>query len=468
LYFSGRNDVVAVSFMPLFSKSRDPELYAQRHGLYFAFYNALNWQVGAGVPTVLFMEYIGADSFQAGLVYGWTLLLTPVQVFATMWLPRLGFKKLTMAGWGARGWFLVAPLALAIFGPDRPQSWMVTTMVLAMFFYSLSRAIGSAAITTWITALVPSSIRGRYWSTDQMMGGTAAVGTLVVCTAMFAILPARWAFTVQYLIAIGGAWMAYRCLKLLPDIERPKVMSLRKILTDTPRHLFSPGPFRPYLWLTVLYFVVMTPLAPFGAFFLKSTVGLSAKYIMLYTMFQYVGAIAGNWFMRSRIDRTGAKPFLRVAFIIGGLLAVGWFVCLHVPGLIMMAMPALFFLLGAGSGIFTAANVNYLAKILPENDRALPLSLHGALAAFIGGLSPVVWGAFLKHSESGVQGMNLAAFQTYFVVTVVGSGILVLLVNRLHEAEGHVDPLLSGSWLFRPFRAVTNLINLAEAPRRKE
>ena len=52
--------------------------------------------------------------------------------------------------------------------------------------------------------------------------------------------------------------------------------------------------------------------------------------------------------------------------------------------------------LGAGTGIFTAANVSYLSGILPEQDRALPVSLHGALTWFLGGLAPVVWGLFLK------------------------------------------------------------------------
>ena len=68
----------------------DPELHPFRPGLVFAFFNALNWQVGAGTPTVLFMEHIGANSFEVGLVFAWTYLLTPVQVFATVLLPKLG------------------------------------------------------------------------------------------------------------------------------------------------------------------------------------------------------------------------------------------------------------------------------------------------------------------------------------------------------------------------------------------
>ncbi len=94
--------------------SRDPGLHPYRQGLYFAFFNALNWQIATATPTVLFMAYLGADSFQTGLVYSWPLLLTPVQVFATVLLPRLGFKRLTIAGWGARSWFLLVPLGLTL------------------------------------------------------------------------------------------------------------------------------------------------------------------------------------------------------------------------------------------------------------------------------------------------------------------------------------------------------------------
>jgi MFS family permease len=315
---------------PLTQKS-DPGLYPYRQGLYFAFYNALNWQIATATPTVLFMAYLGADSFQTGLVYGWPLLLTPVQVFATVLLPKLGFKRLTIAGWGARSWFLLVPLGLTLFIHDGPAPWMVFAMVAAMFCYSLSRSVGAAAITTWLQGLVPESVRGRYWSTDQIMGGTASVGALVLCAGCFAWLPQAWAFSVLYAFSITGAWLALRCLKALPDIERPTVMSLATIRADAPRHVFGPGPFRPYLWLAVLYFVVSTPLVPFGAYYLTAVAGIAPASIMGYTILQYGGVIGGNWFMRSRIDRTGAKPFFRLTFILFALLAAGWLVCLRWP-----------------------------------------------------------------------------------------------------------------------------------------
>lgn len=454
-------------FLP--TQKNDPELYPYRRGLHFAFFNALNWQVATGTPSVLFMAYLGADSFQTGLVYGWTLLLTPVQVFATLLLPRMGFKRLTLAGWGARSWFLLVPLALALLAPGEGPAapWMIGAMVAAMFFYSLSRSIGAAAITTWLQALVPAAVRGRYWASDQMMAGVAAVGTLVVTAALFAVLPAKWAFFAQYAISITGAFFAVRCLRTLPDIEHPTVMSLAKIRADTPRHLFGSGPFRTYLWLAIFFYVVATPLAPFGAFFLRSTLGLSVSAIMGYTMLQYCGTIAGNWFMRSRIDRTGAKPFFRASFFTFGVIAAGWLVCLRWTSAATLLMPVIFFLLGAATGVFTAANVSYLAKILPEDDRALPVSLHGAITAFLGGLSPAIWGLFLKETGGASVAISPAAFQVFFLVTLAGLLVLVFLANRIEERAGHVDPLLEGSWVLRPFRAMTFLVNFVEKPAAK-
>lgn len=447
--------------MSPFTPWRDPTLRPYRQGLYFAFFNALNWQIATATPTVLFMAWLGADSFETGLVYAWPLLLTPVQVFATVLLPRLGFKRLTMAGWGARSWFLVVPLALTVLARHGASSGMIVAMVAAMFCYSLSRSVGAAAITTWLQGLVPEAVRGRYWSTDQMMGGAASVSTLVLCAACFSWLPQSPAFTVLYLFSIAGAWLALRCLRALPDIERPTVMSLGTIRAETPRHLFGAGPFRPYLWLAVLYFVVSTPLVPFSAYYLKAVAGTSPASIMGYTILQYAGVIGGNWFMRSRIDRTGAKPFFRLSFALLGVVAGGWLLSLQWNALTPWLMPGLYVMLGAATGMFTAANVSYLAKIIPEAERALPVSLHGAISYFTGGLAPVAWGLVLK-AGGPVPSLNLPAFQWFFIVTLAGAAALVALVNRLGEKAGHVDPLLEGGWLFRPLRVVTYLVKLAE------
>jgi MFS family permease len=438
-----------------------PELQPYRHGLYFSFFNSLNWQVAIGIPTVLFMQQLGADSFQVGLTFAWTFLLTPVQVLATAFLPRLGFKRLTLTGWSARGWCLLVPLGLALLAPREPAPWMIAAMVTAMFVYSLTRAIGTAALTTWIYQLVPAPIHGRYWSTDQILSGTAVMGSLIFYSALFFYLPIYSAFVIQYVVAIVGAWMAYRYLNQLPDVERPKMLSLEKIARETPRLITEPSLYRTYLWLSVTLFFTITPIAPFAAFYLKATAGLTTAHIMLLTMLTYFGLISANAFMRSRLDAHGAKPFFRISYALFGLIAAGWLLFLLNDGRWLLMLPVIYTLHGAASGCWTSANLNYLAKIVPDKDRALPVSIHGAVITFIGGCSPVLWGLFMKGRDNATQ-VNVVAFEIFFAILLITAGGMFWFVRRLPEKTGAADPLLQGGWMLRPFRGVANLINLVE------
>ena len=352
------------------TKKRDPELYPYRHGLYFAFFHALNWQVAIGTPTVLFMQQLGANSLQVGLVFSWTFLLTPVQVLATAFLPRLGYKRLTMSGWSARGWCLLVPIALAILAPTEPVPWMIYAMVVTTFIYSLIRAVGTSSLTTWFYQLIPESIRGRYWATDQMTSGVAIVGSLSLYAVLFTVLPLYWAFIVLYSIAVCGAWIAYRQLKILPDVERPKLISLEKIVAETPRLMTERSVFRTYLWMSVPLFAAITPIAPFVAYYLKTTAGLTSAQVILLTMLTYFGLIAANWYMRSHMDRIGAKPFFLLSYFFHGVIAIAWIGFLYTNGRWLALLPVLYFLQGVASGCWTSANLSYLAKILTAQDRA--------------------------------------------------------------------------------------------------
>lgn len=448
------------------TKKNAPELHPYRHGLYFSFFNALNWQVAIGIPTVLFMQQLGADSFQVGLVFSWTFLLTPVQVLATAFLPHLGFKRLTLAGWSLRGWCLLVPIGLALLAPAQPVPWMIYAMATAMFLYSLTRAVGAASLTTWIYQLVPAKIQGRYWATDQILSGVAVMGSLTFYSALFAFLPIYWAFLVQYVVAVFGAWMAFRHLNALPDVDKPKMLSLEKIVSETPRLIVEPGLFRTYLWLSVALFFTITPIAPFAAYYLKATAGLNTAHIMLLSMLTYFGLIAANWYMRSHLDAHGAKPFFRLSYGLFGVIAAGWMLFLETDGRWVLLLPPLYTLQGAASGCWTSANLNYLAKILPDKERALPVSIHGAVITFIGGCSPVLWGLFMK-GHGTAPAVNVPVFQAFFALLLLTTIGLFWLVRRLPEKSGTAAPLLQGGWMLRPFRGVANLINLIERPEEK-
>jgi len=449
------------------ARSSPQSLHPYRHGLFFSFFHALNWQVAIGTPTVLFMQELRATPFEAGLVFAWTFLLMPVQVIATVWLPRLGYKRLALFGWNMRAWFLAVPVVIAFLAPlIGRQGWMVGSMVGAMFGYCVFRAAGAAALTPWLYQVIPEEIRGRYWSTEQMLAASAGLGVLALCSLLFAVLPVFVAYSVQYSIAAIGALFACAMLQRLPDVERPKLINFEEIVKETPRLMFSPGTYRTYLWLSISLFMAITPLPAFAAYFLKSTERATSAQIMILAVLTYLGVIAANLVMRTFIDRVGAKPFFRLSYASYASAAVGWLLLMQFDRGWKVALPILFFIQGAAGACWTSSNLNYLAKIVPPENRALPVSVHGASITFLGGFAPVLWGLFLR-APGQTAAVSMPVLAGYFGVLLFVAVLLMFLVRGLPELSGAAEPLIRGGWVLRPIRGLATLISFVEPHRKR-
>jgi MFS family permease len=446
------------------TKKSDPELAPFRPGLVFAFFNALAWQIGIGTPMVLFAEQLGASAFQVGLAYSFVFVLTPVQIVSTALLPRYGFKAVMLGGWRTRSLFLGVPVVLAAGAPWwGEQPWMVQTLIWSVFLFCVFRSIGAASSNAWFYAILPEGVRGRYFASDQFVSAVGGVGTLLACAALFALLPIYTALLVQYGIALGGSTVSYFALKQLPDTERPKSISLRTVARDTPRHLFTRSPFRTYVWLAVAGAVIVTPIPPFCAYYLKVGPKLSAGQIMLFEVGRYLGVMTGAWIIRRRIDATGARPFFLTALFFYLVVGAYWLLFLHTgfggaPGIF-----AAYFVLGLGAVMWAVSNLNYLPKIISSDDRTLAVAVHGAVTATLGGVSPVLWGVLLRRGDIATSGLNVAAFEWFFICVIVGAVFLSWRMARLHEEKGEpADPIMIGNAILRPFRAMTYLANLIE------
>lgn len=449
------------------SAQDDPALRTVRPGLSFAFFNALTWQIGIGTPMVLFAEQLGASPAQVGLAYAWVFVLTPVQVLSTALLPHYGFKRVMLGGWRMRSVFLVVPMVLAVIaGMWGPRTWMVQALVWSVFLFCFFRAIGVSAITPWLYAIVPASVRGRYFASDQYLAGIAGVLTLLVCAGLFALLPVYSALLVQYGIAVAGSLLSYRALRQLPDAPRPRPISLAEVARATPRHLLTPSPFRRYLLLALWFSVVTTPIAPFGAYYLKVGPGLSLSAIMLFEVVRYLGVILAAWVLARRIDATGARPFMLLGLAIYAIVAAFWWFYLRLDGAWVGGVFGSYFLVGVATSCWGIASLNYLPKIVSEAERPLMVSIHGAVTSLCGGLAPIVWGWFLRTQSTTGAGLDVAVFGWFFVSGLVSACFLSWLAARIPEDRSvSVEPLMIGNAVLRPMRAMTYLVNLVDVRR---
>jgi len=446
------------------TEKTDPELAPFRPGIVFGFFNAPAWQIGIGTPMVLFCEQLGASPFQVGLAYSFVFLLTPIQILATALLPRYGFKKVMLGGWGVRSIFLLIPVWLAIVVPRSGVApWMASAMVGSVFGFCVFRTVGAAAIMPFLYSILPPKARGRYFGSDQFASGVAGVGTLLICAGLFAVLPIYTALLVQYGIALFSSYMSFMALRRLPDAPNPPPVRLLQLIKDTPRHMFSPSPFRHYLWLAVVYAVLSTPIPPFLAYYLKAGPQLTAGQIMGFEVLRFGGVIVAAAFIRRRIDERGARPFFLLTMVLYTAVGVLWWS--YLQGLLggLVVIYAAYFVLGLAAACWTIANLNYVAKVVEEENRALMVAVFGAVTACSGGLSPILWGLVLKSEAEGGSTIDVSIFQIFFLFVIAGVVVLSSLLARLAEdKDSGVDSLVIGNAIFRPFRAATYLVSLID------
>jgi hypothetical protein len=58
--------------------------------------------------------------------------------------------------------------------------------------------------------------------------------------------------------------------------------------------------------------------------------------------------------------------------------------------------------------------------------------------------------------------VNVTAFKAFFGTLLLLSLVLLFTLHLLPEGTHPAGPIYQGSWVWRPFRAVATLVNLAE------
>jgi len=432
-----------------------------RMGWAFAFFNATTWQVALGTPLVLLAESVGATVFEVGLLYSFLFLMTPVQVFSTALLPRFGYKNLMLFGWGTRALCLLVPIYLAWTRPSNPEQWHVNILILSMFLFAFLRSVGNCSFIPWMYSILPEKARGRYFANEQIFSGIAGVGTLIACSVFFFAVPLHDAFLWQYGMAIAGALLSWYALKKIPDGTPPDRIDLKLVLREAPKLCFRRSRYRQFLWSSVLFTICSAPIVPFSIYFLRVEARLEPGQIIIFTTLQYFGAIAGSLFIRNFIDHTGPRVFFRISIALYSAVAFAWRTMLQREEAWGVPLLVVYFLLGMAASAWVSANLNYLPRLTSERERPLRVSVHGAVTAFLGGLSPIVWGLFLRGQDaSGAQTMNTNAFQIFFVFVILSQLILLWNVRYFRARKTDTTPIVLAGAMGRPIRSLGTLVDL--------
>ncbi len=434
-----------------------------RAGFFFSFFNAPAFFIGLGTPLVLLAETLGATTTQVGVMYSFIFLLLPVQVLATVGLPVFGYKKQVLTAWGVRCFGLLVPLALSILSPATYRQDLVYWLMGGVFFFCFFRAVGTCGVQPWLFELIPERLQNRYFSTDMMVIGFAGTLSLVFSGVVFSTMDGFGGFAIQYAVALTGGVVALVALARLPSVPKPEPYQPFRLFTDAPKILGEKGDYRRYLIITIIWATTSCGVVPFGAYYLRTEIGLTRDVILLFTAMASVGGISGAWFFRDRLDKIGVRNAFYIVvglhatvFMIWAVFILGEHLFGIQYGLWIFGLASAYALLGVAGSCYLVSHLKYLAFISSGKDRALRVSLQTSTVGLMTGLAAILWGGVFR--GAGAQpGMNVNAFLVYLLsITVIQIGLIPIL-RRLEEPSGTFKPLFNPRGIARPFRFIATM-----------
>src|SRR5262249_22440596 len=182
----------------------------------FSFFNALSFQIVLSSPMVLYARTLGASATVLGIIAGMMPLLVIFQIPAASYIPRLGFKRFVFAGWGTRVMFIFAMALVPLTGIFLKPESRLALMLMLLFCFNLSRGISSCAWLPWITALVPSSLRGSYLARDAAVQNLASFLTFIIAAGCLAGDTRPWQFAILFTFSAVMGAVSLSFLKRIP------------------------------------------------------------------------------------------------------------------------------------------------------------------------------------------------------------------------------------------------------------
>jgi len=402
---------------------------------WFAFFNALTFQIVIGTPLILYAKSIGASSTVLGLLAAATPLMTLLQLPAAKYLPVFGYRRFVLLGWGARTVFSFFIALIPVLGfLDRTTK--LALLVFCILVFNMMRGAASAAWMPWIALLIPEEARARFLSRDQLFMFSGSLLAVLVSAFLIGGEVAAYEFSLVFLLSGLAGSVALYFIKKIPDVHAPDAVQQ----SSQPVHwktIFLYPPFLALLLFNILFVFEVGSLGVFTVQYLRDLPGFNDAVVLYISCLSFMGSLLVLPFVGGWLDRFGNKAVLFVSLLLFGTVILGWFslaagLLSPQSGVVLLIN----FLAGVAGAGFNVANSRMAFAIMPQAGRDHFFALFSVITSLGLGASPVLWGISLDYI--GTFEVITGAFHwhrhsIYFGV-LFGLNILTLLqVRRLHE-----------------------------------
>lgn len=390
----------------------------------------------SGVLLSDFMLQLKASTFEIGLLAAIPMLVNVVQPLGAHWADcttsRRRYGLFTFGG--ARSlWLLILPAILLAHW----SHWHLSPqLVLALCLVSsLLAALGGASWFSWLGALVPTRLRGRYFSTRN----TAVSLTTLLFLPLAGWLVDTWpggsfqGYGVMLLLAVVAGLASIAVQGYMADVNPQDEQCQVLESTAASAQPLQDVNFRVFLGYHALWTFALNLSAPFFALYLLDSLSLGLVWVTAYSSLSAAANILTLRFWGRIADRTGNRPLLWLSGLAVAVTPLLWLGTGQGYWSVWLWLPLIYILSGTTTSALDLCTHNIQLNLAPRTQNSAYFAVAAAVSGITGALGAAL-GGYLGQCQfvGGLLGL--------FALSTVLRLVALLPLLRVQEAPAHSVP----------------------------
>jgi MFS family permease len=423
--------------------------------LKYSIYDGFFAQIYVNLTGTIFLPayalLLGAQPIHIGILAALPFLGTLAQLPGSVLVEKLQNRKKLVIGFAvaARGIWIILVIESIMVAADNGSFLLSLLIVLT----ACSQILGSCAGVgwlSWMAALVPEEIRGRYFGLRNSVLGIVTITLTIVGGYFldwyryhFPASPVTRSFEILFITAIIAGMISAYFLYRQGDL-RPQDTLLRTASPD-PLKLFTEPfqhqNFRRFIRFALVWAFAVNFSSPFFIIYMLIDLKFSYTLISLYTMLSAVADFIGMGFWGHFSDRFGNRAIIIVTALVVALQPALWIFSNNSVFSVYLLIPLLHM---TGAFFFAAYNlcaVNLVFRMAPKEQNSAFFafwsiaSANGAAA----GVGAIMGGILSQHAATLLTyfpGIFDSGFKIVFFVSFLLCGSALFLIRGIREESG--------------------------------